>query len=122
MLQITPDANIEQDIEEDLGDELYCVACGHAVTRHVWRVSRGDGHEHIFFNPAGLVFSIVCFKEAPGVASGGAASDEFSWFKGYTWQVSACAGCSEHLGWQFSCADEVFFGLIKPKLTTKKPD
>ena len=111
MLQITPDANIEQDIEETS-----------VMSFTVWRVSRGDDHEHIFFNPAGLVFSIVCFKEAPGVASGGAAPDEFSWFKGCTWQVSACAGCSEHLGWQFSCADEVFFGLIKPKLTTKKLD
>jgi len=120
MLQIVPDAEIEQDAEVDLGDEIYCVACGHTVTRHLWRVSRGDDHEHVFFNPAGMMFRVLCFKEAPGVARHGAPSDEFSWFKGYAWRVSACSGCGDHLGWQFSSADDVFFGLIKPKLTTTK--
>lgn len=120
MLQIAPDAKVEQDTEDDLGEEIYCAACGHIITATKWKTERGSGHEHVFFNPAGMVFRIVCFKEAPGVAHHGTPSDEFTWFKGYDWQVATCLGCNDHLGWQFSNADDVFFGLIKPNLTTQK--
>ena len=121
MLQIAPDAEIEQETEDALGDEIYCAACGHVVTNTQWKTSRNGEHEHVVFNPAGMLFRVVCFKEAPGVAGHGAPSDEFTWFKGYAWQVSTCLGCNGHLGWQFAGADDVFFGLIKPKLTSEKP-
>ena len=126
MLQIAPDAEIEQETEASLGNEIFCVACGHVVTSTKWQANRGDNHEHVFFNPAGMVFRVVCFSEAPGVASHGMPSDEFTWFKGYDWQAVTCLGCNDHLGWQFTGtasggADDVFFGLIKPKLTIQKP-
>ena len=124
MLQIATDAKIEQETEDSLGGEIYCAGCGHVITHTQWKISRGasydQGHEHVFFNPAGLLFRIVCFKEAPGVAGQGDPSGEFTWFKGYRWQISACLGCSAHLGWQFSRDEDVFFGLIKPLLTTEK--
>ena len=47
-------------------DPIYCAGCGHLVTRGRWRISRRDAHEHTVFNPAGRLFTIVCFGEAPG--------------------------------------------------------
>ena len=120
MLQIAPEGKADVDTEDSLGDEIYCAGCGHTITRTAWKISRNGEHEHVVFNPAGVVFRVVCFKEAPGVGSHGTPSDEFTWFKGYAWQVSHCQGCSAHIGWQFTGESDVFFGLIKPKLTTQK--
>ncbi len=123
MLQIVPETNDDVDLEEEEDDEIYCAACGHVVTRGCWRMAMNGGHEHTFFNPAGHVFRVVCFKEAPGAGTVGASSDEFTWFKGYQWRIAGCLGCAAHLGWRFADAatPAIFFGLIKPKLTTVKP-
>ena len=73
-------------------------------------------------NPAGRIFRVVCYKEAPGTHAAGAPTDDFTWFRGYEWQFAGCQGCATHLGWQFSGgeAPAVFFGLINPKLSTKR--
>jgi hypothetical protein len=128
MLQLAPDAKVEREAETRDADEIYCAACGHVITNTKWKTARGNdhgdgvdgGHEHVFFNPAGVVFRVICFAEAPGVGGHGTPSDEFTWFKGYRWQVAHCLGCNEHLGWRFGNAGDVFFGLIKPKLTMQK--
>ena len=118
MLQKSPDAKLETDELEDSDDKIMCARCGQLVTRTRWALSMG-GHEHVFFNPAGIVFRINCFAEAPGATDQGAPSDEFSWFKGYLWNFAMCTGCGEHLGWRFTGASDppVFFGLIKGRLT-----
>jgi hypothetical protein len=121
MLQLAPDAKTERETATEDADDLYCAACGALITKTSWRVSRNGEHEHVVFNPAGIVFRIVCFKEAPGVGGHGAASDEFTWFKGYRWTLVGCRGCNAHLGWKFSSGEDVFFALIKPKLSDKKP-
>ena len=115
--QAAQDPGTDGLVEET--DELYCAGCGHLVTRSRWAVARNGDHQHTVFNPAGVVFTIRCFNEAPGVAAKGTPTDEFTWFKGYDWQLVHCLGCGAHLGWQYS-GDEVFFGLIKPKLTEIK--
>jgi hypothetical protein len=62
------------DVEE-LGKEeeekFYCASCGHLITTGRWLISVDGGHEHTFFNPAGIIFDIRCFKEAPGAVAAG---------------------------------------------------
>ncbi|MBT6093309.1 MAG: hypothetical protein HOH04_00400 [Rhodospirillaceae bacterium] len=109
----------ETDIENATDDGIYCKACGEMVTRSRWRLSM-DGHEHVVFNPAGVVFRILCFREAPGIAERGLPSAEFSWFKGYQWSIALCRGCGAHMGWRYMGESEppIFFGLIKGTLTS----
>ena len=118
MLQVLPDAELETEQDEKADDAVHCVQCGHLVTRTRWALSMG-GHEHVFFNPAGVIFRVVCFAEAPGAADEGTPTDEFTWFKDYLWNFARCRGCGAHLGWRFSGNDDpqVFFGLIKSRLT-----
>lgn len=117
MLQEAPDAVLEREVEESTDDALYCAGCGHLVTRGRWALSM-DGHEHVFFNPAGQIFRVVCFAEAPGAADVGEPTDEFTWFKGYDWNFALCRGCATHLGWRYAgeASPRVFFGLIKNRL------
>lgn len=117
MLQKTPETELETATEEGTDDALYCAGCGHLVTRARWAISI-DGHEHVVFNPAGRVFRVVCFSEAPGAASVGEPTAHFTWFKSYDWTFALCRGCGEHLGWRYAgdASPPVFFGLIKGKL------
>ena len=114
----------DETVPEEEEEKLYCAQCGHLITDGTWRISMAGDHEHTFFNPAGVIFEIYCFKEAPGVFARGRASGEFTWFTGYKWQVAQCTGCAVHMGWKFSGADQprVFFGLIRSKLTDHRPD
>jgi len=117
MLDFAPQQGNQTDLESD--DEIYCAACGHAMTRTRWRIAQRDAHEHTVFNPAGRLFTIVCFKEAPGAALHGTSSADFTWFPGYRWTVALCGACGIHIGWRFDASD-VFFGLIKPRLRAEK--
>ena len=118
MLDNAPETTIDDDTAGAEADEIYCAGCGTLVTRSGWRISRNGDHEHTVFNPVGQLYRVVCFKQAPGVAAVGAPSGEFTWFKGYAWQIAYCRGCDTHLGWQYLGPD-VFFGLIRDKLTTE---
>ena len=95
-----------------------CARCRRLVTRGRWRLAMGGSHEHVVFNPAGIVFRVLCFKEAPGAVAAGEASADFSWFGGYSWRLALCAGCGAHLGWRYEGdgPPAIFFGLIKPML------
>ncbi len=95
---------------------IHCRACGQVVTSGDQRVSVGDSHRHTFFNPAGVVYELGCFRRAPGCAAVGPPSSEFTWFPGHLWQVTLCRHCHTHLGWFFSQGEEGFFGLILPRL------
>jgi hypothetical protein len=110
---------IQTDVTVDNDDEIFCAACGQSITRHRWGVSRRDAHEHTVFNPAGKLFTILCFAEAPGAALHGDPSSDFTWFPGYRWTVASCRGCAIHIGWRFEGMD-IFFGLIKSRLTSQK--
>lgn len=99
--------------------DYHCAACGLLVTRARWAVAINGGHGHVFFNPAGIVFRVLCFREAPGADAVGAPSGVFTWFRGYDWRLALCRGCATHLGWRWDGAEapKVFFGLIKDRLT-----
>ena len=92
---------------------ILCRNCRHLVTHPRERVAMAGSHRHSFANPAGLVFEIGCFRQAPGCRHAGPASPEFSWFPGYLWRIALCRGCRMQLGWRFESPGELgFSGLI----------
>ena len=106
-------AHATDDCHERL---LRCASCLHVVTSRDAAIDVDGAHEHVRQNPAGFVFKIGCFREACGCAAEGLASEEWSWFPGYAWQVGLCAGCRRHLGWVFVLASARFYGLIADRL------
>ncbi len=118
MLQKAPKSKKKTEADAGTDDAIYCAQCSHLLTRMRWAVDIG-GHERVFINPAGRVFRISCFKEAPGAHDEGTPTEEFTWFPGYAWNLALCRGCGVHLGWRFEGNDlpAVFFGLIKSALT-----
>ena len=95
---------------------VVCAACGHEITRASAAISVAGSHAHTFMNPGGYVFEIVCYREAPGTASAGASSAEWSWFPGYRWKIALCAACRAHLGWSFTSGADRFFGLVQDRI------
>jgi hypothetical protein len=111
----------EQDPEEEAGREmvLVCRECGRHITDESRRVAVNGKHRHTFANPHGHVYDIGCFESAVGCIGVGPSSNEFAWFKGYSWQIVVCAGCMTHLGWFFlSSGEHHFFGLIVDRIVS----
>ena len=105
--------------ETDRRKILVCRQCRKHVTDESRRVSIAGAHRHTFANPHGHVYDIVCFDSAEGCLGAGPPSDEFTWFKGYTWQIVICAGCMAHLGWFFLSSEQHhFYGLIFDRLVS----
>ena len=104
--------------EEDVAPEdgIFCRACGEMVTSRKEIISVSGTHAHTFFNPAGIVFEVGCFKAARGCIVVGEPTTEFTWFAGHVWSYALCRGCQNHLGWFFEGRDSSFFGLILPRL------
>ncbi|MDP6175002.1 MAG: cereblon family protein [Rhodospirillales bacterium] len=109
-------------MEEKKKERFFCARCHRLITEGPERLSMNGAHEHTVFNPAGIIFEIQCFRDAPGVASIGEASGEFTWFKNYVWRLALCLGCQWHLGWQFRGAEAlpVFYGLIANRLSCEE--
>ncbi len=96
---------------------LVCGECGHAITAESERITMGGAHQHTFTNPHRVTYRIACFRDAPGCAYVGAATDEFTWFPGYAWRIALCARCGAHLGWLYQKAGSAaFHGLISGQL------
>lgn len=98
------------------GRRLRCSACGHVVSDESQRTDVGGGHEHTLTNPHGFTYHIGCFRAAPGCRQIGQGTFEHTWFPGYAWEISLCAGCGAHLGWRFRGAPGGFYGLILARL------
>ncbi|GAB1410762.1 hypothetical protein MASR1M90_19160 [Desulfovibrionales bacterium] len=107
-------ARADQDHEEQ--PWLYCRTCRQPIVQQSARISIQGKHEHVFFNPAGLVFEIGCFAHAPGCVRQGEPSTDFTWFPGYAWNFSLCMCCHAHLGWWYATDQDGFFGLILAQL------
>jgi hypothetical protein len=100
---------------------LCCVHCGKPITHEDQRIAISSSHRHRFINPHGLVFQIGCFASAPGCAQVGAATEEWTWFSGYAWQVALCRSCGIHLGWRYrNSSGNGFYGLILDRLVSDK--
>lgn len=96
---------------------LVCRRCHHVISSDSERIDVAGAHSHTCVNPHGTVYRIGCFSAAPGCSAIGTHSIQYSWFKGYSWQVTLCRHCQEHLGWRFRGSD-VFFGLILKRLVS----
>lgn len=106
---------LEEILDTDKGRKLRCRICQHIITDDSQRISVNGSHSHQRSNPAGIIFDIECFQAAPGSTALGTATNEYTWFAGYTWQFSVCSGCGEHLGWLFK-GERVFYALITDRL------
>jgi len=113
-------AILEKEAEERSPEEeeyILCRQCHQAITKPADRIVMQGSHRHTFANPPGIVFEIGCFRSVTGCGYAGAASDDFSWFAGYSWRVCFCALCLTHLGWMFSrMGSDTFHGLILARL------
>ena len=110
-----------EDPEEETRHEpvIVCRQCRKHITDESRRLSVDGANRHTFANPHGFVFEIACFGSAVGCLRAGSLSDEFTWFKGYSWQAVICADCMTHLGWFFiSSGGHHFFGLIVDRLAS----
>jgi hypothetical protein len=82
------------------------------VTARDHKIAVNGSHGHTFFNPAGIVYELGCFRKAPGCRIAGERSSEFSWFTGHVWRFALCRSCNAHLGWFFEGSENAFYGLI----------
>lgn len=111
------DTATSTDQHHDEQPWLHCRTCGQAIVQQSARVSVNGMHQHVFFNPAGLVFEIGCFENAPGCFCQGQPRTDFTWFPEYAWHFALCTRCGSHLGWRYEKARQGFFGLILTQLT-----
>ena len=111
---------VEKEAPEPSPEEeeyIICRQCRQAITRPQERISIQGSHRHTFANPHGIVFEIGCFKDTSGCGYAGAATDEFSWFAGYSWRICFCSMCLTHLGWLFSASSgDIFHALILDRI------
>jgi hypothetical protein len=112
----TPAESVEKKQEEE--KFIRCRQCHQPLTRPSERISVEGTHAHTFANPSGILYEIGCFRSVIGCAYMGHPTDEFSWFKGFSWKVAYCNGCLTHLGWLFISTSGISFnGLILDCLT-----
>lgn len=105
-----------ESLKEQEEEALRCAVCGHEIARRRDAIEMSGAHEHTFVNPSGVVFDVLCFREAAGCVEVGDEEATFTWFPGWTWQVAICGRCRSHLGWKFRLAPDAFWGLIRTKL------
>jgi hypothetical protein len=113
----SPQADDTHTNEEQ--ERLVCEVCRSLITTMAARIELFGGHLHNRINPAGYIYRLGLFADAPGVMSVGEPSYEFSWFPECAWQVVVCRGCLEHLGWEFS-GEKRFFALLPEKLVAER--
>ena len=102
--------------QADEDKRIFCAHCRNPVTHRDEKIAVGGRYAHTCRNPHGCVFSIGCFRAAPGCIAESASTAEHTWFPGYQWSVAHCAHCDRHLGWRFSAPADGFYGLILDRL------
>lgn len=115
-----PETTIKDETEEKESDSeeyIRCRQCSQMITSPAERIEVQGSHQHTFANPHGILFQIGCFRSVTGCGYAGPATEEFSWFKGFSWRVALCGKCLTHLGWLFvNSANVSFNGLILDRL------
>lgn len=116
-------AEIKQQEQEDPQQIILCTQCGNPITREQEKTAINQSVEHLFTNPYGYIFHIICFKEALGCTQEGHPVAADTWFPGHFWRYALCGHCNIHLGWHYtSSLGDCFYGLIKDRLcTASKP-
>ena len=105
-------------IDEQGSEQWYvCRQCGNRIVPSDFQIAIQGLYRHVFANPSGIIFEILCFSQAGGYSFSGVPSNDFAWFAGYSWRIVVCIRCLIHLGWFFSNQlGGHFFGLITGRL------
>jgi len=110
---ILSDVDDQDETDGSVERSLLCKFCHQRITSMDKAIQIQNSHQHIFTNPAGDTFRIGCFSSAPGCSHRPPPTMEFTWFKGFNWQVALCANCMVQMGWFYQAADTAhFYGLI----------
>ena len=113
-------STIEDELNEETVDKnwhILCAECSQAITGDSECIEVNGAHEHTFVNPSGIIFQISCFAKVSGTNISCDATEQWSWFKGYSWRIVCCGRCGTHLGWVYMACDEIiFYGLILSRL------
>ncbi len=112
-----PAVDVEREEHTQPVKAIFCKACGSLITGREKKIAVNGSHTHTFFNPAGIVFELGCFSDAPGCHLAGEATSEFTWFADHVWRFALCRSCNVHLGWFFESGEKNFYGLILATLT-----
>lgn len=94
-----------------------CRNCNYKIALASDKIRINDADTHLFKNPVGIFFKIICFSSAPGAVNITSHTNENTWFDGYAWSISICINCSSHLGWHYLSGETGFYGLITYRLT-----
>ncbi|KAM2969555.1 hypothetical protein FF2_016641 [Malus domestica] len=93
-------------------DLIRCKTCQNIIARRSnMLVMSSEGPLGAYVNPGGHVHEIMTFYKANGLALIGPPTSEYSWFPGYAWTITNCAGCETHMGWLFTATKK----NLKPK-------
>lgn len=105
--------------EEEPGIEkkILCRNCHAHITDKNEEISINESDYHLFKNPAGIYFRVVCFQNALGCKIISDYTEMHTWFDGYSWAIALCGICHSHLGWHYISLDRTFYGLIADRLT-----
>lgn len=106
----------EEEKEPHWEEKILCRQCMQVITSPAERIQVQGSHRHTFSNPVGLLFQIGCFRRVKGCVNASPPEAEWSWFRGYAWQVVLCSACANHLGWRYTGQNDGFYGLILDKL------
>jgi len=114
-----PDEEAARDCDLSPGRErsIICRQCGNIITSPDEVIEIDGSHVHTFMNPSGFVFTIGCYKNAQGCVTRGYPTADFTWFSGFSWSVSLCSLCFNHLGWYYQSDLSAFYGLILENLS-----
>jgi hypothetical protein len=113
------DVDVIDDPAPKRSERLLCRQCGQVMTSRESVIEIDGASDHVFENPHGMVYHVRCFGEAPGAVTLGAPTNDFTWFRGYTWQIALCGGCRSHVGWAFIADKHRFWGLIPGRLVAE---
>jgi hypothetical protein len=95
---------------------ICCRQCFQMITSIDQAIEVDGHHHHVFANPHGIIFNIVCFRSAAGCVCIGNETCQWSWFQGYSWKAAVCKNCFIHIGWRFASKSDMFNGLIHDRL------
>ena len=105
---------------------LGCARCSSVVSHSQDLLHRTDeGCSGLFVNQHGWIHDMITTSsiEIESVSFSGLPTEEFTWFKGYSWQIFGCRKCGLHLGWRYTSRDEkavplIFYGLRRQSIRT----
>ncbi|XP_058064285.1 protein cereblon [Anopheles bellator] len=104
-----------------------CKRCDNEIANYndIFAMSK-QGVQTSYCNPSGYVHDTLTVLKTKENSTNTVdrLSTEFSWFPGYSWQITVCANCRQHLGWKFVATKKnflpkSFYGLSGTNITVK---